>query len=322
MDGDASNRAGIRENMPVIGAGPNRGSTSAGIQPGRVIRTQPYTPTYQAPVPIQQAPAYPYPWNGPYPYPIPNPYASPYPYLAPPISYPGVNYPYLNPVVPATFPVPVSIVYYDGGYDWSSYDLSLYPTIYGLYSGVPAYFDSDDSSVIVSPPSTYTGDDGYWLPYDYDPYAQADSSAMTDPAADTGGADSSQSPVPDALGQSLMDIAGAWKSGDVGRIAKHLGGADRVQVRFAGKYAYSIKPHDYEVMTRDAMHTLGTTDFRFAGVRVSPGGDSVGYAEQSYRTLNGQASKMYLALTLRKALAPGAGYTLVGIDTSTSPFTK
>jgi len=303
--GQQSYQGQSRPMMPVAVGSP----TSAAMQPRSGLATaqnlwiSPPQITYFG----QSRLPYPYPWNSPYPSPFPNPYTPQNSYYAPPVGYPsgflsGFNY---------------------TGYTTSDYDDDMYPAIYGDYVGMPDYFDGDDS-VIVSPPSNTVYDDGTWYPYGYDPFSQAASSEPDDgsDADNANSGESSDPAIPEGMSRTLNDIAQSWKTHDASAVERHLSSNSQVQVRFNGTYYYSIGARDCALMTRDAVERLGTTDFKFTGVSVQRNGDSIGYAEHTYRAPNGGVGTMYLAYTLRKDPSQTSGYDLIGVDSSTRPLVK
>jgi hypothetical protein len=256
---------------------------------------------------------YPWPWNNAYGIAaMPNPYAGPYPYLPPVINYPGVSYPYVNPVPPPPAPASTGLIIYVAPYSYGGPNVFIAPYI--LYGGSQDYFDG---SQIVWTSSPDTIDAGTVYNYSYDPY-DTGTTTVYQYGYDAHAASVSNAALPSGLDQSLRDVAQSWQTGRIAGLQNHLSPGGSVQVGFDGQYAYSIRSNGYAQMTRDAMARVTTTDFRYTHVGLDSKGNAVCHAVQKYRAANGSVSTIYLTYNLRRDPSLAGGYAIVGFYSSTT----
>ena len=294
-------------------------------EPMRAITTRSYIAPTQS---LPSLPEYSQPSYGSYPYPI---YVGA-PYIPTPGYAPSGGATYALPGAVSGFTngninryQNTSSYFFGSGYSFpyycpSGYSSVIYQSAYSVYDGFPTYFYAPEDSVIVigGAPTVFDPYSGQYYVLNSDPF---DNAGNVLPTSET--EQNSSGVLPDGWSAAFAPIGQAWVSDNIGVIDNYLPlDGSGVQVGVNGQYNYSIDANDYNLMTRDAMSHLATTDFRFTDARVRPNGSATAWAVQQYRTASGMSGTVYLAYTLRRDPTLAGGYRLEGVDSSRYPLTQ
>jgi hypothetical protein len=107
-------------------------------------------------------------------------------------------------------------------------------------------------------------------------------------------------PVSDSLDVALSDIRRSWVTDDPNLLLRHVRSDVRVDVLLDGGYSYSLNGDDYRNMTRDAVLSTETVDFRFDTVRSRGDDRVIAYGTHRFQARYGDTKTVYVSYLLER----------------------
>ena len=196
--------------------------------------------------------------------------------------------------------------YYYGHYCFAYVPRSVFPSIYFLYGTFPYIYR--ERVVVINRPTTH---------YVYDSIDLYDDDYYLSPSYRTSNGYTLSSSARRSLRDSLDNVEVAWETGDSDLLLRYASESGKLDVFFKGDYSYTINYEDYSGMTRDAMQTLGTIEFKFDDIKMRRTDEAVAYGYHTYYDSDDDYQKIYVSYTLRRM---GSQWYITEVGSSPDPL--